>query len=82
MICGNGIAEIEEKKIVGMDLWQWHCRKRREKKLLQWICGNGIAKIEGKKNLWEWIWQWHCQNRRGKKIVAIDLPNIGGEREV
>ena len=32
-----------------MDLWQWHCQKRREKKLLQLICGNGIAEIAGKK---------------------------------
>ena len=32
-----------------MDLWQWHCRNRREKKLLQLVCGNGIAEIEGEK---------------------------------
>ena len=25
-----------------MDLWQWHCRDRREKKL-QLVCGNAIA---------------------------------------
>ena len=32
-----------------MDLWQWHCRNRREKKLLQLVCGNAIAEIGGKK---------------------------------
>ena len=31
-----------------MDLWQWHCRNRREKKLLQLVCGNAIAEIGGK----------------------------------
>ena len=31
LICGNGIAEIEGKKIVAMNLWQWRCRNRREK---------------------------------------------------
>ena len=43
-----------------MDLWQWHCRNRREKKLLQLVCGNGIAEIEGKK----------C----GNEFVAMALP--------
>ena len=32
-----------------MDLWQWHCRNRREKKLLQLVCGNAIAEIGRKK---------------------------------
>ena len=32
-----------------MDLWQWHCRNRKEKKLLQLVCGNAIAEIGGKK---------------------------------
>ena len=31
-----------------MDLWQWHCRNRREKKLLQLVYGNAIAEIGGK----------------------------------
>ena len=31
-----------------MDLWQWQCRNRRGKKLLQLICGNAIAEIGGK----------------------------------
>ena len=37
----------EKKKLVGMNLWQWHYRNRmKEKKiLLQLICGNGIAEI-------------------------------------
>ena len=43
-----------------MDLWQWHCRNRREKNLLQLVCGNGIAEIEGKK----------C----GNEFVAMTLP--------
>ena len=107
VVCGNGIAEIEERykkkvriflffqyffllkqfglsrssmtKKSGMELWQWHCRNRREKNLFQVVFGNAIAEIEGKKNLWEWIcdngiteigWkkkknllQWHCRNR-------------------
>ena len=32
-----------------MELWQWHCRNRREKNLFQLVCGNAIAEIEGKK---------------------------------
>lgn len=35
LICGNGIAEIEGKKIVAIDLWQWNCRNKRKKK----FCG-------------------------------------------
>ena len=31
---------------MAIDLWQWHCRNRREKKLLQLVCGNGIAEIK------------------------------------
>ena len=38
-----------------MELWQWHCQNRREKKLLQLVCGNGIAQIEGKKKKWQLI---------------------------
>ena len=81
VVCGNSIAEIEERykkkvciflffqyffllkqfglscsfmtKKSGMELWQWHCRNRREKNLFQLVCGNAIAEIEGKKNLWE-----------------------------
>ena len=30
-----------------MDLWQWNCQNRREKKVL--VCGNAIAEIGGKK---------------------------------
>ena len=45
LVCGNGIAEIEGEKIVGMNLWQWHCRNRRKKKIVaiglwQWHCRN------------------------------------------
>ena len=31
-----------------MELWQWHCRNRREKKIVL-VCGNAIAEIGGKK---------------------------------
>ena len=31
-----------------MDLWQQHCRNKREKKLLQLVYGNAIAEIGGK----------------------------------
>ena len=60
LICGNGIAEIEGGKIVGMNMWQWHCQNRREKKLLKLVCGNSIAEIEGKKIVGLGLWQWHC----------------------
>ena len=55
-----------------MDLWQWHCRNRREKKLLQLVCGNAIAEIGGKIVVIG-LWQWHCQNRgeRYKKSTHI-----------
>ena len=49
-----------------MDLWQWHCQNRREKKLLQLVCGNGIAEIKGKK----------C----GNEFVAMALPKWEGEK--
>ena len=47
-----------------MDLWQWHCRNRREKKLLQLVCGNVIAEI-GKKIV---------------AIVAMPLPKMEGKK--
>ena len=31
-----------------MDLWQQHCRNKREKKLLQLVYGNAIGEIGGK----------------------------------
>ena len=34
MICGNSIAKIEGQKIVGINLWQWHCQNRRKKKIV------------------------------------------------
>ena len=50
-----------------MDLWQQHCRNKREKKLLQLVYGNAIAEIGGK----------FCGNygnviaeNEGKKIVV------------
>ena len=51
-----------------MDLWQWHCRNRREKKLLQLVCGNAIAEIRGKicGNCGNVI----AKNGRKKKAVA------------
>ena len=58
----------------GMELWQWHCRNRREKNLFQLVYGNAIVEIEGKKKLVGMnLWQWHCRNRMKKKIVAIGL---------
>ena len=48
-----------------MELWQWHCRNRMEKKNLQLVCGNAIAEIGVKKKIWEkWngIRQYHCHN--------------------
>ena len=47
-------------------MWQWHCRNRREKKLLQLVCGNAIAEIGGK----------------FVAIVAMPLPKIGGKKIV
>ena len=44
-----------------MELWQWHCRNRMEKKNLQLVCGNAIAKIGG--NFFFFL-----------AIVAIALP--------
>ena len=50
LVFGNAIAKIEgKKKLVGMNLWQWHyrnCIKKKKKNLLQLVCGNGIAEIE------------------------------------
>ena len=47
--CGNGIAEIGEKKIVAMPLLKYGGKKN----LWQSNCGNGIAEIGRKKKLWE-----------------------------
>ena len=30
-----------------MELWQWHCRNRKEKKIVL-VCGNAIAEVGGK----------------------------------
>ena len=46
-----------------MDLWQWHCRNRRKKKLLQLVCGNAIAEIGKKKFCGNAI----AENGRGEK---------------
>ena len=54
----------------------------KKKKNVEWNNGNGIAEIEGKKIVGMDLWQWHCRNRKEKKIVVIDLPKIGGEREL
>ena len=68
LVCGNAIAEIEGKKIVGMNLWQWHCRNRMKKKILpidlwQYHCRNkGV-----KKKIWA--------------IVAIPLPKMGRRKK-
>ena len=34
LICGNGIAEIEGKKNVAIDLWQCCCRNGEKKKIV------------------------------------------------
>ena len=31
LVCSNGIAQIEGKKKVAINLWQWHCRNRGER---------------------------------------------------
>ena len=46
-----------------MELWQWHCRNRREKKIVL-VCGNVIAEIGGKKI---------CGNC-GNAIATIPFP--------
>ena len=51
-----------------MDLWQWHCRNRREKKLLQLVCGNAIAEIGGKKFV-----AMPLSKMGGKKIVVAKI---------
>ena len=50
-----------------MELWQWHCRNRREKKLLETNCGNTIAEIGKKKFFFVAIMAMHCRNRGRKK---------------
>ena len=60
------IAEIEGKKIVGMNFWQWHCQNRRKKNLFMLVCGNAIAEIGGKKIV---------------AIVAMPLPKIWEEKK-
>ena len=56
------ISFLKKKKKKAIDLWQWHCRNRREKiknkKIVEWICENSIAKIGRKKN---WL-QLVCGN--------------------
>ena len=46
-----------------MDLWQWHCQNRREKKFCIWFVAMPLPK-QGKKN---------CD----KKIGAMALPKQG-----
>ena len=62
--CGNDIAEIGGNFFFffAIGLWQCHCRKWEEKKI---VCDNGIVEIEGI-HFWQ-LWQWHCRNRGVKK---------------
>ena len=64
LVCGNGIAEIEGKKIVGMNLWQCHCRNRREKNCWNEFVAMALPKQEEKKKKLFDFWQWHCRNRK------------------
>ena len=50
-----------KKKNCQNDFWQWHCRNRREKKLLQLVCSNVIVEIGEKKFV---------------AIVAMPLPKM------
>ena len=43
-ICGNGIAKIGGKKNVAIGLWQCHCRKWEEKKIVVAEIWEGIKK--------------------------------------
>ena len=56
-----------------MELWQWHCRNRMEKKNLQLVCGNAIVEIGGK--FFFFFWQL-CQKWEGKKKL---FPKSGKE---
>ena len=51
-----------------MELWQWHCRNRMEKKNLQLVCGNAIAEIGGKKFV-----AMPLSKMGGKKIVVAKI---------
>ena len=46
LICGNVVAEMEGKKIVAIDLWQWNLPKWEEKKKNY---GNEVAKNWGER---------------------------------
>ena len=68
-----------------MDLWRWHCRNRRKKKIVaiglwQWHCRNRGGKFVGMN-----LWQWHCRNRRKKKLLQLVCDNgiaeIGGKEK-
>ena len=68
-----------------MDLWQWHCRNRREKKLLQLVCGNAIVEIERKKKSENEFVTMALPKQEGKKkewqlICGNGIVEIGGKK--
>ena len=80
MICYKNVVKMvctyhfSKKRKVVIDLWQWHCRNRRKKNLLQLVCVNGITEIVGKKivrmNLYNGITQIE-----GKKLLQLICGN-------
>ena len=40
-----------------MDLWQWHCQNRREKKCCNWFVAMPLPKMGGRKIVVAEIWE-------------------------
>ena len=61
------LKKRKKEKKSGMELWQWHCRNRMEKKNLQLVCGNAIAEIGEEKKNYSNCGNVIAENERGKK---------------
>ena len=87
LVCDNGIAEIEGKK-EKKNYGNWfvamaQLKQEGKKNYCYWFVAMTLLKQKGKKIVAMDLWQQYCQNRKEKKkFVAIDLPKIGGEREL
>ena len=57
----------KKKKKSGMELWQWHCRNRMEKKFCNWFVAMPLPKQAGKKKI--------------LAIVKNPLPKMGRKKK-
>ena len=95
VVCGNGIAEIEERYIkkyaysysfsIFFDQNSLVCHVLLWQKKVEWNCGNGIAKLGGKKIYSSWFVAMPLPKLREKKlwqwICGNGIAEIGWKKK-